>query len=383
MPRCASIILLCLACAETGSAPPAGSGGAGGSVAIDASADAPHVDANPMMPDAAPQTPHRRGLWIWSMQGRADPPSVVAANAQRWGIQFVVIQAANPPGNSLWTENFNAGVIAEFTSRGIDVYGMTWVIPDDPNAMPAKIATAAAIANVSGSRGVIMDSEWQWFGHAADATSLCRGTRAQAPGKFIGYTATFNYFAPGGQYTGTPQYFPDFPWHAFDADCGDGFFPQSYFSEQSNPDPVAMWNFTRSGAQQLGLNAPLWPITDFNDHQVSVADLDVFFALAGEHASLWRYPYPDDALRDVNHQQLGQIHFSANSGDAGLGGCTYQGWWCGRSPGSPAGASPNTLSFCPAGGNWQRLYDCAQCFTCPEGVADTCDQATASANGCQ
>src|SRR5215471_8978351 len=106
--RLASIVaLLSAACVETSPPPNFGSGGAGGSTPIDAPVvDAPMSDGSMHMPDGAPpQTPRSRGLWIWSMQGRADPASVVAANAQRWGIKFVVIQASQQPGNSVWTEN--------------------------------------------------------------------------------------------------------------------------------------------------------------------------------------------------------------------------------------------------------------------------------------
>src|SRR5262249_5726197 len=150
------------------------------------------------------------------------------------------------------------------------------------------------------------------LGHGADATALCRGIRAAAPGVFLGYAPQFQYSCDTCA-SGTPRFFADFPWHEFDADCGDAMLPQVYWDEFSNQDVMVAWRFVVDGAAQLGLRAPIWAIQDCDDG-ARVRDLDAFFALAGDHASLWRWPDPGSPLASV----VNQIDWKARSGPAGL-----------------------------------------------------------------
>src|SRR5579859_2151015 len=107
-----------------------------------------------------PPEPRGAGLWIWSFQGGADPAPVVAARLQSLGVGFVLINSSYRDGSRYrhWGTNFNPKIVREFTSRGIDVYGWTWIDPVD--VTPQGIAEAVEQANVEGALGLVLDVEW-------------------------------------------------------------------------------------------------------------------------------------------------------------------------------------------------------------------------------
>jgi hypothetical protein len=196
---------------------------------------------------------------------------------------------------SAYTTNFSASNVAEFTSRGIEVYGWPYVRPGN---IAAKVAAAVKSMNVPGVTGLVLDVEGEWESttgaHDADAIALCDGIRAGAPGKFLGYT-TFGWVG----------YHTDFPFAQFDQHCGDAFLPQTYWDEWST-GPVGGLNKAVQGAATLGLSAPIWAIQD-NYGGATVADMNTFFDAAGARSSLWRYPNPSDTSLLA---ALGQLHWT-------------------------------------------------------------------------
>jgi hypothetical protein len=357
---------------------PAGTGGPAGSAAAAASAPegAPGGAADSAgstgQPGALAPLRPGFGVHIWTFGEHADPPEVVAARAAQLGVSFVLIKAGED--DRFWDWNLNPSMVSLFNAVGVDVYAWFYVRPGN---IGPKVDAIARQSNLPGVKGMLLDVEWEWFGYGADAVALCQGIRQRTPGKFLGYTAEFNYPDANTQ-LGTPVYFSRFPWREFDSNCGDAFLPQVYWDEfYDNRDIRAAWSFTVQGARSLGLKAPIWPIQDFDDN-ASVADLDAFFQLTGPGASLWRWPDPGSPLL----QTVEQINWRGVQG-AGLGTCQSQGFWCGSSPGAPAGGNPSFLYYCPgAGAEWQERGQCTSCFTCPDGVADTCDASIAAAKGC-
>ena len=242
----------------------------------------------PGVPDVcAPAAAARgKGVWVWMFGSSAPSAAEVAASCAQLGVGFVLIKSGED--DAAYRTNFSAANVAEFTSRGIEVYGWPYVRPGN---LAAKIQAAVEQINVPGVTGLVIDAEGEFVAHDADAVALCDGIRAGAPGKFLGYT-TFGWVA----------YHTDFPYQAFDAHCGDAFLPQTYWDEWTT-GPVGGYQKAVDGAAQLGLTAPIWAIQD-DYGGASAADMNAFFAAAGPRASVWRWPSPGDTQIAARLAQL-------------------------------------------------------------------------------
>ncbi len=228
-----------------------------------------------------------KGVWVWKFDASAPSAQQVAIDAQTMGIGFVLIKTGQDL--SSYDTNFNASIVAEFTSRGIEVYGWPYVTPGNNAAKAAVIAKAAKIPGVS---GIILDVEVEFVKHDADALELCDEIRKQAPGVFLGYT-TFGWIS----------YHLDFPFEAFDQACGDAFLPQTYWDLWSTTTPAKSYTTAVKDAANLGLKAPMWAAQD-NEMDPTAADMNAFFAVAGPRASLWRWPASDSDPQFAKMQKL-------------------------------------------------------------------------------
>ena len=228
-----------------------------------------------------------KGVWVWKFDSSAPSAQQVAMDAQAMGVGFVLIKTGQDL--SSYDTNFNASVVSEFTSRGIEVYGWPYVTPGNNIAKAAVIAKAAKIPGVS---GIILDVEVEYVKHDVDAVELCDEIRKQAPGVFLGYTSF-----------GWISYHLDFPFEAFDQACGDAFLPQVYWDLWSSTTPAKSYALAVKDAKTLGLKAPMWAAQD-NEMDPSATDLNAFFAVAGPRASLWRWPGSDSDPQFSKMQQL-------------------------------------------------------------------------------
>ncbi len=248
---------------------------------------APTGTADACKPKPSVGGPPGKGVWVWMFDTSAPSAQQVAIDAQTLGIGFVLIKSGQDL--SSYDTNFNAAVVNEFTSRGIEVYGWPYVKPGNNLAKAAVIAKAAKIPGVS---GIILDVEVEFVKHDVDAIELCDEIRKQAPGVFLGYTSF-----------GWISYHLDFPFEAFDQACGDAFLPQTYWDLWSSTTPAKSWATAVKDATNLGLKAPMWGAQD-NEMDPSAADLNAFFAVAGPRASLWRWPASDSDPQFKKMQQL-------------------------------------------------------------------------------
>jgi hypothetical protein len=228
-----------------------------------------------------------KGVWVWKFDSEAPPAQQVAIDAQTMGVGFVLIKSGQDL--SSYTTNFNASVVQEFTSRGMEVYGWPYVTPGNNLAKAAVIAKAAKIPGVS---GIILDVEVEFVKHDLDAIELCDEIRKQAPGVFLGYT-TFGWIS----------YHLDFPYKAFDQACGDAFLPQVYWDLWTSTTPAKSYALAVKDAANLGLKAPMWAAQD-NEMDPTQANLDAFFAAAGPRANLWRWPNSDSDPQFAKMQKL-------------------------------------------------------------------------------
>lgn len=230
-----------------------------------------------------------KGVWVWMFNTTAESPAAVATEMQKLGMGFILIKSGQD--TDTYDSNFNADVVKEFTSRGIDVYGWPYVKPGDNDAKATAIAKSAKIPGV---KGIILDVEGEYVKHDVDALELCDKIRQKAPGVFLGYTSY-----------GWVMYHTDFPYEAFDQACGDAFLPQTYWDLWST-GPEGGYQKAIDGVQKLKLKAPVWAAQD-NYNGATVADMDKFFAVAGPHASLWRWPNPKDS---AIHAKMVQVKWS-------------------------------------------------------------------------
>ena len=141
------------------------------------------------------------------------------------------------------------------------------------------------------------------------------------------------------------------------------------------------WDFTVKGYASLGLKAPIWGMQD-NDDGASANDQNAFFALAGDHASVFRWPDSGSPLLE----QLEQIRWRGDASVTAYTSCPGPGMWCGKSSGGPGpqGAKPNALFWGGGAGKpWEIRATCDTCYTCGTNIPDTCDPTYAQAHGCK
>ncbi len=236
-------------------------------------------------------TPTGKGVWVWMFDTYAPSAAQVATEAKGLGIGFVLIKSGQ--NDSYYTDNFNATIVNEFTSKGIEVYGWPWI---DPGSLSAKIDAAAQASNIPGVTGLVLDVEGSWESSSGayknDAIALCDGIRAKAPGKFLGFSSF-----------GWLSYHTTFPFKEFDQHCGDAHLPQTYYVFWSLT-PTQVYNQAVQQAQDMGLTAPIWAAQqNYGENGVAdatVAEMNEFFDVAGPRSSLFRWPNPGDtAIRNA------------------------------------------------------------------------------------
>lgn len=287
--------------------------GACGSQAEDVPSPAPVDDASPPPPpvdaaDASPESgdtgapvgfhPASKGLWIWYFDYIGMTAAEAADKAKSVGVGYVLIKSGQSA--TFWTTRYTAAAVKEFTSRGILVLAWPYLTPDN---VDGDIATAVQAAEVPGTSGVVLDVEIEWEGnHAAQAQALCDGIRAKAPGIWLGYTSF-----------GWAALHPTFPFSTFDKHCGDGAFPQVYYSDRGVTwDGIHGLDDARAQYKAAGLEAPIWPIQS-NDNVYNttagptVAALNGFFDAAGPTSSLWEFPA---AGKTALVDQLSLLHWN-------------------------------------------------------------------------
>ncbi|MBI4705364.1 MAG: hypothetical protein HY744_30020 [Deltaproteobacteria bacterium] len=228
-------------------------------------------------PDPA-SIPRGKGVWIWKFGTSAPPPAEVAAKADSLGVGFVLIKSGEDL--SAYESNFNAQIVAEFTSRDMWVFAWNYVRPGN---VPAKAAKIAQQTNIAGVKGMVLDVEIEWesTGAEQDAIDLCQAIRSQLePDKMLGFSSF-----------GWIDYHLGFPYAEFDAHCGDMHLPQTYWDAWSIGREQAYLKAVE-GAKKLGLSAPIWAAQDFYEGDPTVEELNYFFALAGPFSNLWRWPNP-------------------------------------------------------------------------------------------
>lgn len=270
----------------------------------------PVVDAGP--PDVAPPPvdagqdadtsmrgwkPNAKGLWIWTFENAGMTPAQAATLAKKLGIAYVLIKSGQD--KSFWPQRFNEAAVGEFTSRGIRVLAWPYITPAGG---AGAIDAAVAAANVKGCDGLVLDVEIEWekADYSAAAKSLCDGIRAKAPGVWLAYTSF-----------GWPGLHPKFPWTTFDSACGDGQFPQIYYSDRG----IAWDSALKQSLDQIAtlkLKAPIWPITSNDDIAgttagPTTASLNSFFDAAGAFTSLWVLP---PSTEPTKLTQLNELHWS-------------------------------------------------------------------------
>lgn len=261
----------------------------------DATSDA-KPDTGPAPFDPSSWKPKGKGLWIWYFEYTGMTAAEAAQKAKDIGAGYVLIKSGQDA--SFWSTRFTAAAVKEFTSRGMHVFAWPYVTPAGGTA---AVDAAVQAANVPGCDGLVLDVEVEWEGgtHGAAATSLCKGIRSKKKGVWLGYTSF-----------GWVGYHTSFPFKEFDADCGDSFWPQVYYSDRG-----VSWSYGYTQAidmiKTMGLKAPVWTIQS-NDNVYgtssgpTTADLNSFFDKAGVLSSLWEFP---SSSAPAKLTQLASLHF--------------------------------------------------------------------------
>jgi hypothetical protein len=251
----------------------------------------------PLPAPRSASNPTAKGIWIWHLDALGASADEVAQRCADDGIGYVLIKSGQD--GHFWDQEFNASLVASFTGRGVAVYAWAYMTPSglDEGAVAAALNALA----IPGVVGLILDVEAEFEGAAdAIAEGLCNQIRAGAPSSiFLGYTS-FGWVADH----------PTFPYASFDRTCGDGFFPQIYWSDRGI-DAIRGYTQAIQMIGAAGLAAPVWPIQSNdvdprNGDFPSTADLNGFFDQAGPLASLWEFPHAD---RPALIDQLAMLHW--------------------------------------------------------------------------
>jgi len=298
-----------LACSGTDDASPEELGDVGAdadAIAFDSSSDASDAksDGSDAKPEVAtdagfdPSTwkPSGKGLWIWYFDYTGLTPAQAAVRAKDAGVGWVLIKSGQDA--NFWTTRYTPEVVKEFTSRGMRVFAWPYITPAD---IPGAITAAAKAAKIPGTDGLVLDVEIEFQGaaYADEATKLCKGIRAAVPGVWLAYTSW-----------GWPQYHTTFPYAAFEADCGDAYFPQVYWSDRG-----VSWSFgyddAVKGIKSVGIKSPIWMIQSNDDiygggGAPSTANLNAWFDKADYRTSLWELPSKSAPSKLA---QLPDLHF--------------------------------------------------------------------------
>src|SRR5262245_53712335 len=112
--------------------------------------DSAHPDAISPDDGSGVLAPRAKGLWIWYFSRSGLTPQQVASMAQQIGIGYVLIKSGQD--DSYWSTRYNAQVVNEFTSRGVQVFAWVYVTPSN---VPASVTAAAQAASVPGTSGMI------------------------------------------------------------------------------------------------------------------------------------------------------------------------------------------------------------------------------------
>lgn len=243
----------------------------------------------------------RRGLWIWELGKNAPPAARSAELAASWGVHRVFLKGSNGNVGPRWWKNASPENIAEFTSRGIEVWVFGYFYAEDsPDAegrtwgtLSEQVASILKVALAPGVRGVVVDAEQEFKGRPKDAVALCRLLRAKLGERALAYTS-YGWIAPN----------KTFPFAEFDRHCGDAFLPQIYWAFGWPGDVSGSIARLEKEVKALGLRAPLWPVQS-NEKDPPTAKLSEFFERTGPDASIF-YLHPDGSPQSA---KLGELEF--------------------------------------------------------------------------
>jgi len=272
----------------------------------------------------------RRGLFIWDFSRNAPPPERSAELCKTWGVGRVFIKnseggggfrvapppdppgsasslpagaSAGPPASALasatpapttssrvplspkghhWADNFSADNLRPFVERGIEVWGFGYFYPNDyvdPKGMAwgkLEDQVRASVATLTPDvTGIVVDAEAEFYDHPNDAKRLCALLRKELGDRKLAYT-TFGWLTAHSR----------FPWKEFDEGCGDAFLPQVYYDAGWPGGAAGSLEKLGRDVAAKGLKAPVWPIQS-NEWNASVANMNLFFELAGPDASIF------------------------------------------------------------------------------------------------
>ena len=229
--------------------------------------------------------PH--GIWIWKL-GDLDPQYLDIL--QRCSISRVylkILDAHSKP--SFWKFQCSREIIAQFHSRGIDVWG--WGFHYGAADFSEEL-DAIDSGFKAGITGYVIDMEdaGEIVSRHPAIEALLEAAAKLCPGR-LGYTSF-----------GSCALHPQFPWKAFDALC-DFAMPQIYYEAfrigKTDRDTV---DACVKAYHDLGLTKPLWPIWSTEPgakRPASAASLQEFM---DEYpgSSIWRAPGADERCEAFN-----------------------------------------------------------------------------------
>ena len=135
------------------------------------------------------RVPHGFALMVWQLQNVGGLAGLIA-KCHQYGIDGIFLKGAD--GDSCWTSQFNASVVAQLHAAGIGVIGWQYVYGGPGNGAPSWSSVAGEIAAAkyilsTGADGYLFDDEVEYDGKPQVATQVCQAIRAAYPYASIGY----------------------------------------------------------------------------------------------------------------------------------------------------------------------------------------------------
>jgi hypothetical protein len=156
-----------------------------------------------------------KGVFLWQLS-KVDKPSVLAANAKKYGVDWVTIKITD--GNAPFNKGLVENAISEFQKNNIKVTGWSYVYGYDPKGEATAIEK---YIKQYGFSEIILDVEDQYKGKPTQASILMKQLKSSMPNIPVAI-CSYRF----------PSLHQELPWAKFSL-C-DAVMPQVYWTKSND-----------------------------------------------------------------------------------------------------------------------------------------------------
>lgn len=228
------------------------------------------------------------GAWLWFIEITGfDTHAEIADSLSNMGVKRIYVKVADGGINpAVWPELLDASVVADYKSRGLEVWAWSYNYPGNDSLQ----AEALYLAAETGYEGFVVDVEIEFDGDSTNLSNLFTAFN-QARDRAVSDDLAEADFPLYCTTWGNPIDH-DFRIDVIDPFV-DAFMPQTYVEiwGQSFIDNQVFWiEVGNDEYADLGATKPIHHICATEQDNMSSAELNEFIATSGPETSLWRIP---------------------------------------------------------------------------------------------